>query len=238
MNHKNPGISEPQIAAMFNRIAPRYDFLNRLLSAKQDQRWRKLMIAELPYQPDGLLVDMATGTGDVALQAAREHIEYRTIQGVDISEGMLKLAEKKARTMGLADRVAWQVGSAEHIHVDSSSADAVTISFGLRNVVDKQRAILEFSRILKPGGKLLILEFFTPESTTLARLFQFYFHHVLPKIGSLFSDKSAYEYLPKSVASFYSSSELTQVLADAGLSVYKSKSFLFGSCRLVGAVKK
>lgn len=227
--------SAQAIAAMFDRVAPKYDFLNALLSAQQDRRWRRKMVQRLPHRPGGVLLDVATGTGDVLVAAAAAHPEYETFVGVDISPGMLSLAGPKAKAAGL--NAEFRVMSATELAFADASVDAITISFGLRNVVDKDQALAEFKRVLKPGGKLLILEFFTPKTGLLGRLFQFYFHAVLPRIGALFSDRDAYTYLPRSVGSFWSREELRAKLYGMGFVVDDEDSFLFGGCRLIGARK-
>lgn len=228
-------VDESSIAAMFDRISARYDLLNRLLSARQDVRWRNRLLSMVPYRPEGRFLDMATGTGDVILSAAKEHPEYDSFIGGDISEGMLKFATKKAVNADLSNVIEWRTMSAENITVPSSSCDCLSISFGLRNVVNKEQALNEFARVLKTGGVLLILEFFTPEGGMMSRLFQFYFHYILPVIGRLVSEKEAYKYLPTSVASFYSQQELRDSLRAKGFMVDKEVNFLFGACRLVKA---
>jgi len=226
-------VDESVVAAMFDRISARYDFLNRLLSARQDVRWRNLLISMIPTKKGGRYLDVATGTGDVLLAALKSHPEYSTFIGSDISKGMLGFADKKAVMAGISDRVEWRVMSAESISEKTESVDCASISFGLRNVVNKERALSEFARVLKPGGVFLILEFFTPTTGLMSKAFQFYFHQILPKIGSLFSEKEAYSYLPKSVASFYSPSELRDSLRNKGFVIEKEINFLFGACRLV-----
>lgn len=228
-------VDESAIAAMFDRISSRYDLLNRLLSARQDVRWRSKLLSMVPYRPEGHFLDIATGTGDVILSAAKQHPEYDSFIGGDISEGMLRFAQKKAADAKLDHAIEWRTMSAENITVPDDSCDCLSISFGLRNVVNKDKALNEFSRVLKNGGVLLILEFFTPEGGLMSRLFQFYFHYILPVIGRLFSEKEAYKYLPTSVASFYSQQELRTALRAKGFIVDREINYLFGSCRLVKA---
>jgi demethylmenaquinone methyltransferase/2-methoxy-6-polyprenyl-1,4-benzoquinol methylase len=191
-----------------------------------------------PFRPNGKFLDVATGTGDVLIEAMNQHPEYQEYYGVDISAEMLSLAEKKIRPKKNSDRVApLKIMSAESLTLPDATFDCATISFGLRNVVDRDRAIQEFYRVLKPGGSLLILEFFIPKKGLLGALFQLYFHHILPAIGGIFSDRRAYKYLPESVGSFYSPLQMRQALYNVGFNVEDSKNFLFGACRIYKAVK-
>jgi demethylmenaquinone methyltransferase/2-methoxy-6-polyprenyl-1,4-benzoquinol methylase len=228
-------VDESIIAAMFDRISSRYDFLNRLLSARQDVRWRNKLVSMIPHRSGGHYLDMATGTGDVLLTVMEKHPEYARYTGGDISRGMLSFAEKKAASAGRGSKALWAVMSAESIPLEDRSQDCVSISFGLRNVVNKEKALSEFARVLKPGGTLLILEFFTPQTGLMAGAFQFYFHQILPRVGKLFSEQEAYTYLPKSVASFYTPAELRDSLAAKGFTTEKEINHLFGACRLVKA---
>lgn len=229
--------SESQIAHMFDRIAPGYDFLNRLLSFGQDQRWRQALLRRLPVCPEGLLLDVATGTGDIATMAASRQPWWQSVHGVDISENMLAQAREKLRGPVLPRKVSFSRMSAADLRLTDQSCHAVTIAFGLRNVVDKDKALHEFYRVLKPGGRLLILEFFLTEDSLLASCFRLYFRRILPVIGSLLSDAGAYRYLPESVNTFYSFSELKQQLLSSGFSDIRSQSWLFGGCRLLEASK-
>lgn len=243
--------SEASVAAMFDRIAPRYDFLNRLLSARQDQRWRRILVDLVPYRPEGRYLDVATGTGDVLLAAREAHSEYDSYVGTDISQAMLDaarvkaLAQSKERSLpnpkwahaAPLPPVDFRRMSAESLCFDDQSFDCASISFGLRNVVRRAQAIKEFHRVLKPDGTLLILEFFLPKKGALSGLFQLYFHTILPFIGGLVSDRAAYKYLPQSVGSFYSAEELRTVLYENGFKVDEVVSFLFGACRLFKATR-
>jgi len=228
--------SEAKIADMFNRIAGKYDALNRLLSCRQDRRWRRAMVAMIPRQPNLKLLDVATGTSDVMIEAHRQLGSQAELYGSDISTEMLSLGRKKLDARKIQNSKL-SLMSAENLSFDDKTFHVLTISFGLRNVVNKDKAIAEFSRVLKPNGRLYILEFFVPEEGFLAHLFQFYFHKILPFIGGIFSDKNAYTYLPKSVASSYSIATLTDVMANKGLKVGTIKNFIFGHCKIVEGIK-
>ncbi len=226
---------ESQIAAMFDRVAPRYDFLNALLSMKQDRRWRNHLVSLIPYKPSGAFLDVATGTGDVLFAAMTRRREYTNFTGIDISGEMLALAKTKASDRQVGSMVDFSQMSAEKLELPDGSFDCVTISFGLRNVVDKDAALNEFRRVLKSKGTLLIMEFFTPRSTVMAKIFDFYFRNILPVIGGLFSDRAAYTYLPRSVHAFYSPDQLRGALYRAGFLVNQEVTFLFGGCKIIQA---
>jgi demethylmenaquinone methyltransferase/2-methoxy-6-polyprenyl-1,4-benzoquinol methylase len=232
-----------RVQVMFDRIAERYDLLNRLLSARQDVRWRKALVAKLPIQTDrqGILFDIACGTGDVMLEVARRRQDYAELRGYDISFEMLKRGEgrpdigKWVRKRNL--RCSFTQASAEAIPADANSAHAVTIAFGLRNVDNREQALKDMFRVLKPGGRLLVLEFFQPHSTIFAKAFDFYFKNVLPKVGGLLSDRDAYQYLPASVGSMPSAEAFAQTLQDIGFINVSQQMWLSGATRLFVADK-
>jgi len=229
--------NQNQIESMFDRVAPKYDFLNALLSFRQDQRWRNRLAALIPYKPAGALLDVATGTGDVLMTALVRRKEYTRFSGVDISNEMLALAKAKSSQRQFSNLCDFHQMSAEKLNFADATFDCITISFGLRNVVDREKALQEFSRVLKPKGTLLIMEFFTPRSHMVAKGFEFYFHKILPLIGGIFSDRSAYTYLPRSVAAFYSTDQLRGALYRSGFLVNQEMSFLFGGCKIIQARK-
>ncbi len=229
--------NENEIGKMFDLIAPKYDFLNGLLSLKQDKRWRRKLISMVPQKTGGHFLDVATGTGDVVLLAANSRKEYSSYTGVDISKEMMSLAAEKSVTKGLHNAISFKTMSGEDLKLESGKYDCITIAFGLRNIVDKKKALMEFHRVLAPGGALLILEFFTPENALLGRAYNGYFHKILPLIGGFFSSRKAYTYLPESVETFYSREALNQALTSVGFSVKKQINFLFGATRIVEAKK-
>lgn len=241
------------VQAMFDRIAPRYDLLNRLLSARQDVRWRKALVKALPHASDGRgrLADVACGTGDVGLQVGRSRADYCTVLGFDISASMIHMGEQRPALKKLLARrnatarnprvrafaVDFTQASAEQLPLENDSVDALSIAFGLRNVDNRTQALREFCRVIRPGGRLLVLEFFESESTFFAKIFDLYFKRILPRIGGLLSDKAAYAYLPHSVSSMPAPSDFTQMLKDAGFRQVRERRWLAGATRLFVADK-
>ncbi|MBX9702919.1 MAG: bifunctional demethylmenaquinone methyltransferase/2-methoxy-6-polyprenyl-1,4-benzoquinol methylase UbiE [Silvanigrellaceae bacterium] len=247
-NNLNLSEKSKKIQEMFDKISKRYDLLNRLLSFRQDERWRNALIKNLAVpnitQPNeasgggggGVLYDVACGTGDVLYHVEQKRQDYSTLIGFDISSGMLEMAKKRAETKKSA--VVFKQASAESLPVQSNSADCVTISFGLRNVDDREKALQEFYRVLKPCGRVLILEFFPAQNSVLSFLFQFYFKRILPILGGLVSDKAAYQYLPKSVITMPRVEEFRLTLSKIGFACIGQKQWLSGAVCLVVGEKK
>jgi demethylmenaquinone methyltransferase/2-methoxy-6-polyprenyl-1,4-benzoquinol methylase len=206
------------VERMFSAIAPRYDFLNCLLSAGRDRAWRREAVRAAALPPRGILLDVCAGTAGMALEAVRQHPDAR-ILGVDFSPPMVALAARKVEGAGLRDRVRLQVAPAEALPFADGSFDAATVAFGLRNLPDRLRGLREMHRVLKAGGRAVILEFTTPPSRVFRRLYLWYFHWILPRIGRLVSGHpSAYSYLPASVAEFPPPDGLTHWMGEAGFS--------------------
>jgi demethylmenaquinone methyltransferase/2-methoxy-6-polyprenyl-1,4-benzoquinol methylase len=205
---------------MFDAIAPRYDLLNHLLSAGIDQRWRAKAIRSLGLTGRETLVDVATGTADVALEARRAGSSGAArVLGIDFAGAMLALGMRKVRQAGEAGRIALVRGDATRLPVETASADAVTISFGIRNVQQPDVACLELARVLRPGGRLAVLEFGVPRIPGVSRLYLWYFKQVLPRIGRLISGHTgAYSYLPASVGTFPPPDEFMTILRQSGFS--------------------
>ncbi len=205
-----------RIQEMFDAIAPRYDFLNRLLSFGIDRRWRRFAVKQVKFSENGRILDVATGTGDVALQIAARTPDSVGIVGVDFSREMVELGKQKIRTSPYAQRITLEVAPCEAIPYAEGSFDSATIAFGIRNVVDRLQGLKEMHRVLKPGGRVVILEFSTPRSRLFKAVYYFYFLRVLPVIGGLFSKFSAYKYLPDSVLEFPSREEFKALMGRAG----------------------
>ncbi|WP_298271038.1 bifunctional demethylmenaquinone methyltransferase/2-methoxy-6-polyprenyl-1,4-benzoquinol methylase UbiE [Geobacter sp.] len=217
-----------RIREMFSDIAPRYDFLNRLLSFGIDRRWRKVAVRLVRWTEGGRVLDVATGTGDVALEIARQTPPSVSIVGIDFSEGMVALGREKVAHSPHADRITMEIAPCEAIPFPDGTFDSVTIAFGIRNVVDRRQGLSEMLRILKPGGRAVILEFSTPRSLLFKKIYYFYFLRILPVIGGLFSRFSAYKYLPDSVLEFPSQKEFVSLMASVGFRNTAYRDLTFG----------
>jgi demethylmenaquinone methyltransferase/2-methoxy-6-polyprenyl-1,4-benzoquinol methylase len=205
-----------KIQQMFGAIAPRYDFLNRLLSFGIDRRWRKKTVRLLKYRPDARILDVATGTGDVALEIARTTPSSVKITGADFCQEMVDRGKVKVAASPYAGRIDFKVAPCEDLPFASDTFDSITIAFGIRNVVDRKLGLAEMWRVLRPGGRMLILEFSTPHSAFFRQIYYFYFRHLLPVVGGLFSRYNAYKYLPDSVLEFPSHMEFSRMISEAG----------------------
>jgi demethylmenaquinone methyltransferase/2-methoxy-6-polyprenyl-1,4-benzoquinol methylase len=229
--------SPERIAGMFDAIAARYDLLNHVLSAGIDRRWRRRAIQSLQLTGKERVLDLCTGTADLAIAAARAQPAAARVVGVDFAGAMLGVGRRKLARERLADRVALVRGDATRIPLADRSVDAVTIAFGIRNVDQVAAACREMRRVLRRGGRLAILEFAVPTVPGLSRLYLGYLHHVLPRIGRAVSrHNAAYGYLPASIGAFSSPTEFTQILQDAGFSSISAKGLTFGSVILYTAV--
>jgi len=214
---------------MFDAIAPRYDLLNHLLSAGIDRRWRAAAIASLQLSDRETLVDVCCGTGDVALEARRGLSPARRVVGVDFSSAMLGLGRQKVGAARESGRIALIRGDAMRLPIASQSADAVTIAFGIRNVQRPDVACAELVRVLRPGGRVAILEFGVPRVPGIKPLYLWYFTHVLPRIGRAISGHgAAYSYLPASVGTFAPPSEFIGTLRAAGFDDVRADPLTFG----------
>lgn len=204
-----------QIAAMFNGISGKYDFLNHFLSFGIDILWRKRAIQTLKKNQPKLILDIATGTGDFAIEALS--LKPRKIIGIDISEGMLSVGRKKLIKRNLTNKIELLTGDSEALPFKDNLFDAIIVSFGVRNFENLEKGLSDMLRVLKPGGKLVILEFSKPKSFPFKQIYQFYFRWILPKIGKLISkDGAAYTYLPDSVEAFPDGDNFLNILNKIG----------------------
>jgi demethylmenaquinone methyltransferase/2-methoxy-6-polyprenyl-1,4-benzoquinol methylase len=218
-----------RIAGMFDAIASRYDLLNHVLSAGIDWRWRRRAIQSLSLTGTERVVDLCTGTADLAIAARTARPSAARVVGVDFAGAMLRVGHRKLRARRLTGLVTLVRGDATRIPLADRSAHAVTIAFGLRNVDNTATACAEMSRILVPGGRLAILEFAIPATPGVREAYLWYFKHVLPRIGRLVSgDDAAYEYLPASVGAFVSPEEIVKLLRQAGFSDVTASPLTFG----------
>jgi len=222
---------------MFDQIAPRYDFVNRVLSLGLDKRWRRRVIKELALAPNARVLDVATGTGDLAIELANA-VPAGKVIGLDPSANMLAVATLKLARRGLDSRVSLIEGDAQALPQANCEIDAATIAFGIRNVPDRPRALRELARVVRPGGTIAILELGEPKRSLLGRAARFHTHHVVPRIGALLSGKREYKYLQTSVAAFPPNDEFAQIMRDSGLDVRKVIPLTFGVCTLFIATPK
>lgn len=226
-----------KIQSMFDTIAPRYDFLNRVLSFGVDRSWRRFAVSRIKCDIKGSILDVATGTGDVALEIAARTPPSVSISGIDFSSEMIELGKQKVAASPYAERITMQVAPCEAIPFPDDTFDSITIAFGIRNVVDRLQGLKEMYRVLKPGGKVVVLEFSTPRSAFFRNLYHFYFLKVLPVIGGLFSQFSAYKYLPDSVMEFPSQEEFKATMTRAGFQDTWHHDLTFGIATVYTGVK-
>jgi len=227
-----------KIQQMFGTIAPRYDFLNRLLSFGIDRRWRTKAVRLLKYRDGARILDVATGTGDVALEIARSTPPSVRITGADFCREMVELGEAKVAASPYAERIDFRVAPCEDLPFPDNTFDSITIAFGIRNVVDRKLGLAEMWRVLRPGGRLIILEFSTPRSQVFRQIYYFYFRRLLPVIGGLFSRYNAYKYLPDSVLEFPSHEEFARMIAAAGFKSIHIKDLTFGIASIYAGDKE
>jgi demethylmenaquinone methyltransferase / 2-methoxy-6-polyprenyl-1,4-benzoquinol methylase len=232
-----PDKTPARIAGMFDAIAPRYDLLNHVLSAGMDRGWRERAIDAIELPEAARVLDLCTGTGDLALAAIARR-GNASVVGVDFAAEMLRLALTKVRNASLHGRISLVRGDAARIPVGDSTCDAATIGFGIRNVAEPERALAEIVRVLKPGGRLAILEFGQPRIPGIRTLYAWYFRYMLPLVGRLISKhQSAYSYLPASVGTFPPPAEFAKTLAATGFSHVQAVPLTFGIVYLFVAQK-
>lgn len=221
------GSKKEQVAAMFNNISRRYDLLNHLLSLGIDIVWRKKAIKKLKNLKPGLILDVATGTGDLAIEAMS--LKPDQIIGIDISEGMLQHGREKISKKGLSDRIELMVGDSENLPFEDNKFDAITVAYGVRNFENLEAGLKEMFRVLKPDGQMVVLEFSKPRSFPFKQLYNFYFRFILPFIGKVIAkDNSAYTYLPESVQHFPDGEDFLNILGKTGFNNTQWEPLTFG----------
>ena len=221
-----------EVREMFDNIAPKYDLLNHTLSMSIDRVWRRRVVGEVRRAKPGRILDVATGTGDLAIAMARRIRDVQVL-GVDLSEEMLAVARRKVEQRGLDGRIVLDCGDAERLAAADGSVDVATVAFGVRNFGDLGAGLRELARTIKPGGKVVILEFSRPRNRVFRALYEFYSYKILPRIGGLVSrDKRAYEYLPASVGEFPAPEEFMAMMARAGFRNCRARSQSFGIAQI------
>ncbi len=222
---------------MFDNIAPEYDRLNHILSIQIDKIWRRRVVKIVERFSPNTLLDLATGTGDLAIAMA-QRIKWLKVIGIDLSEGMLAVAKEKVEGLELNDRVELKCGIAENIELADNSVDVVTVAFGVRNFGDLRGGLSEMTRVVRRGGHIVILEFSTPDNPIFRWFYNIYSHHILPVIGGMISnDRRAYEYLPSSVDEFPAPHKIVELMESLGLGECEVRSQSCGIARIYIATK-
>ena len=235
--YSQQGEKKEQVEAMFDHIAPTYDILNHALSLGIDKGWRQKAIDKLkPHSPKHIL-DIATGTGDFAIMAAKS-LHPEQVVGADISEGMMQVGRKKVAALGLEHCISFQQQDCLHLSFPDASFDAVTAAYGIRNFAQLDNCLAELFRVLKPGGHLLIVELATPPHFPMKQLFWLYAHIIMPLAGRLISgDAKAYSYLPATMEAFPQGEIMENILRNTGFTDVFWKRFTFGICSMYLARK-
>lgn len=235
-NNKSKG---EEVREMFDRIAPKYDLLNHTLSAGIDKLWRRKVVRIVERYEPKLIMDMATGTGDLAIAMAKR-IKGARIVGVDLSEGMLKEAQRKIESCSLQEQITLQCGASENLgFLQHSDFDVVTVAFGVRNFDNIEQGLRSILGSLRSGGHLVVLEFSNPTNPLIVGLYRWYSHSILPRIGGVVSkERKAYEYLPASVDEFFKPDRFVELLSEIGFKNARSRSLTGGIAQIFTAQKQ
>ena len=226
-----------EVQRMFDNIAPTYDRLNHLLSLSIDKAWRRRVMRKVRRMKPQRILDLATGTGDLAINMAKRMPKAK-IMGVDLSEKMLAVAAEKVRRKGLDDHIALYQGDAENLDLEDGVMDVVTVAFGVRNFGNIEQGLREIWRVLASGGHLVILEFSTPRNFLVRKAYQFYSDHVMKPVGGLVShDRKAYDYLPDSIVEFPNPEKFLEMLRGVGFEQCRRRSQSFGIAQIYIARK-
>ena len=225
-----------QVATMFNNISKKYDFLNHFLSMGIDILWRKKAIQMLKESQPKQILDIATGTGDFAIEALK--LNPTKVTGIDISKGMLAVGNQKIKKKGLENVIELKLGDSENLEFNDNTFDAYTVGFGVRNFENLEKGLTEMLRVLKPNGTAIILEFSKPKAFPIKQIYNFYFNKMLPGIGKLVSkDNAAYNYLPESVDAFPDGKDFTSILEKIGYKNTQTTVLMFGIASIYKANK-
>ena len=235
--HSKTATKKEQVASMFDNISGTYDFLNHFMSLGIDILWRKKAIRELLSIKPKVILDVATGTGDFAFEAIKI-LKPDQIIGVDISRGMLDVADKKIKERNLQDVFSVALGDSEGLQFEDNKFDAITVAFGVRNYENLEKGLADMYRVLKPGGKIVILEFSKPRKFPIKQGYNFYFKYITPILGKLFSkDERAYSYLPESVAAFPDGDDFVNLMTKVGLKNARDRRLTFGVSAIYTGIK-
>jgi demethylmenaquinone methyltransferase / 2-methoxy-6-polyprenyl-1,4-benzoquinol methylase len=234
---ESPESKKEQVAGMFNRIAGKYDFFNRFLSGGTDIRWRKKALKQFENNPPQHLLDVATGTADMAIMAEKM-LHPPKITGIDISEKMLEIGREKVKKAGYQNVINLETGDSETINYPPATFDAITAAFGVRNFANLEKGLAEMYRVLKPGGKLVILEFCKPKRKGWRKIYNIYMAKVAPKIVTAFSgNREAYHYLDQSVKAFPEREDFVAILKKTGFINTGHKPLSLGICCIYSGIK-
>lgn len=227
-----------QVEAMFDSIAPAYDFMNRAMTLGIDRWWRRVAVKRVAKQQPQAILDVATGTGDFAISLL-QNTEACTVTGIDLSEGMLDVARRKVQKLGLDGKLILQKGDCLELPFDDGAFDAVTVAFGVRNFSSLEKGYAEMLRVLRPGGLVCVLELSTPKQRLMRWFYDFYTLRIIPFFGALKSgDKEAYRYLPKSIAAVPQRQQMTELMSQAGFENAQFKTLTMGTCTIYTAQKR
>jgi len=222
-----------KVQQMFDNIAPTYDKLNHIMSLSVDKLWRRHALKEIVDGTPQRILDVACGTGDSTISIAKAAAEGTEVIGADISEGMMALVKGKAEKAGVGERISLQVADGEALPFGVGTFDRVTCAFGIRNFEHKEKGLEEFLRVLKPGGKVVVLELSVPQNKVVRWVYDLYFLHILPWVGgSISGDRAAYRYLPASVHNFPPPNDFCRMMEEAGFRNVRCRTFSFGLCRM------
>lgn len=227
-----------QVREMFDNIAPAYDFMNRAMTLGIDKLWRRKAVNIVRNHGGKKILDVATGTGDLAIALARR-IDGATVTGADLSEGMIEIGREKVDKAGLSSRITLEATDCMNLPMDDETFDCVTVAYGVRNFEDLRRGYAEMARVLRPGGMIAVIELSTPTSPLVKPLYRLYTRGIIPAVGRMIShDSRAYSYLPESIAAVPQGEEMLSLMREAGLTDARCLPLTFGTCSIYTAIKR